>query len=44
MEHWLVSPDPDIRWIMRENLKKNRLVQMDAAWSPNGALLDSAPQ
>ena len=32
MEKWLVSPDPDIRWIMRENLKKNRLVRMDAAW------------
>ena len=32
MEHWLVSPDPDIRWIMRENLKKNRLVRMDAEW------------
>jgi hypothetical protein len=32
MEQWLVSPDPDIRWIMRENLKKNRLVRMDAAW------------
>ena len=32
MENWLVSPDPDIRWIMRENLKKNRLVRMDAAW------------
>ena len=27
-----VSADPDIRWIMRENLKKNRLVGMDAAW------------
>ena len=32
MERWLVSPDPDVRWIMRENLKKNRLVRMDAAW------------
>ena len=31
MEKWLVSHDPDIRWIMRENLKKNRLVRMDAA-------------
>jgi hypothetical protein len=30
MERWLVSPDPDIGWIMRENLKKNRLVRMDA--------------
>ncbi len=32
MEKWLASPDPDIRWIMRENLKKNRLAKMDAAW------------
>ena len=32
MENWLASPDPDIRWIMRENLKKNRLIKMDAAW------------
>ena len=26
------QPRPDIRWIMRENLKKNRLARMDAAW------------
>jgi len=32
MEKWLASPDKDIAWIMRENLKKNRLVRMDAAW------------
>jgi hypothetical protein len=32
MEKWLVEPDPDVRWIMRENLKKNRLVRIDAAW------------
>ena len=32
LERWLVSPDPDVRWIMRENLKKNRLVRMDAPW------------
>jgi len=32
MEKWLASPDPDIRWIMRENLKKKRLARMDAAW------------
>jgi len=32
MEKWLASPDPDIRWIMRENLKKNRLAKMDTAW------------
>ena len=45
MEKWLVSPDPDIRWIMRENLKKNRLVRMDAAWVARWrSALDSAPQ
>ena len=42
MERWLVSRDPDIRWIMRENLKKNRLVRMDAAWVAQWRALDSA--
>jgi hypothetical protein len=32
MEKWFAEPDPDVRWVMRENLKKNRLVRMDAAW------------
>ena len=32
METWLYSPDPDIRWLMKQNLKKNRLVKMDPAW------------
>ena len=32
MEAWLASPDTDVQWIMRENLKKNRLTRMDAAW------------
>lgn len=32
MEKWLESQDKDILWIMRENLKKNRLVKMDANW------------
>ena len=32
MEKWLVSPNPDVRWIMRENLKKNRLVRIDPQW------------
>jgi hypothetical protein len=31
-ETWIASPDPDIRWILRENLKKNRLLKMDFAW------------
>ena len=32
MQKWFVSTDKDICWIMRENLKKNRLVRMDAEW------------
>jgi hypothetical protein len=32
LEKWLSSPDQDIRWIMKENLKKNRLIKMDADW------------
>jgi hypothetical protein len=32
MEKWLVCADPAIRRIMQENLKKNRLIRMDAAW------------
>jgi hypothetical protein len=32
MEKWLLSMDKDIRWIMKENLKKNRLSRMDADW------------
>jgi hypothetical protein len=32
MEKWLVQTDRDIRWIMRENLKKNILIKMDRAW------------
>lgn len=32
MEKWLVSPDKDVRWVMQENLKKERLVRMDADW------------
>jgi hypothetical protein len=32
METWLASPDKDVLWIMRENLKKIRLTRMDAKW------------
>jgi len=32
IEKWMVTTDKDIRWIMKENLKKARLVRMDAAW------------
>jgi 3-methyladenine DNA glycosylase AlkC len=29
MEKWLATTDLDVRWIMKENLKKNRLLRMD---------------
>lgn len=32
MEKWLVNPNVDVRWIMRENLKKNRLIRIDPRW------------
>jgi hypothetical protein len=32
IEKWFNVDDRDIRWIMRENLKKNRLKKMDATW------------
>jgi hypothetical protein len=33
MEKWIVSEDKGIRWIMKENLKKNRLMQCDGQWT-----------
>lgn len=32
METWFGTDDRDVRWIMKENLRKNRLARMDAAW------------
>jgi hypothetical protein len=32
MEKWLASPDTDVHWVVRENLKKTRLSRMDADW------------
>lgn len=32
MERWFVSPDKDVRWVMRENLGKARLTRMDSEW------------
>ncbi len=32
MEKWLMDTDRDVRWIMKENLKKNRLARVDASW------------
>jgi hypothetical protein len=33
LERWFACEDRDIRWIMKDNLRKNRLVRMDAAWT-----------
>lgn len=32
MERWFTSTDKDIKWIMKENLKKERLRKMDPSW------------
>lgn len=32
MEKWLKNNNKDVRWIMKENLKKNRLFRMDPEW------------
>ncbi|MBW7882158.1 MAG: hypothetical protein H3C34_05905 [Caldilineaceae bacterium] len=32
MEKWARARDPDVRWIISENLKKQRLSRMDKAW------------
>lgn len=39
VERWLASTDPDVRWIMRENLKKARLARMDADWVRSASAL-----
>ncbi|AFQ42736.1 hypothetical protein [Desulfosporosinus meridiei] len=33
MEKWLAHDDKDIRWIMKENLRKKRLEKMDLDWT-----------
>ena len=32
MEHWFSIEDRDIRWIVRENLKKHQLQVADPGW------------
>jgi HEAT repeat protein len=32
MEQWCASKDKDVLWVMKENLKKKRLTNMDAEW------------
>lgn len=37
LEKWLKKTDPDIRWILRENLKKQRLIRAYGDWAINQA-------
>ncbi|MGD8633602.1 MAG: hypothetical protein PVF85_08550 [Anaerolineales bacterium] len=32
MEKWIRSKDKDLRWVMKNNLRKNRLIKMDPDW------------
>lgn len=32
MERWLASDDRDLRWVMKQNLQKQRLTRMDQSW------------
>jgi hypothetical protein len=32
MEYWAGSADPDVRWLIKENLKKARLLRLDRRW------------
>jgi len=32
MQRWFGSDDPDVRWVMKQNLTKKRLERMDAEW------------
>ena len=32
MERWLEVDDPDVIWVMKENLRKNRLARLDPDW------------
>lgn len=34
-EKWLSTQDKDIKWIIKENLRKNRLLKMDEIWVNN---------
>jgi hypothetical protein len=32
MERWMASDDPDVRWVMKQNLAKKRLVAAGNDW------------
>ena len=43
-QRWASSSDPDIRWIVKENLKKARLLRLDRAWAEGlNAAIGSEP-
>jgi hypothetical protein len=45
MEHWFSTQDPDVRWVMRENLKKKRLARIDPNWVNRSRLqVDISPE
>jgi hypothetical protein len=33
LERWLDCRDPDVRWVLRENLRKNRLQRAEPAFA-----------
>jgi hypothetical protein len=32
MERWIGSPDRDVQWVMKQNLRKNRMTRLDPKW------------
>jgi hypothetical protein len=32
LERWIANTDRDVRWVVRENFKKNRLLRLDPDW------------
>ena len=32
MERWIGSQDRDVQWVMKQNLRKNRLTRLDLKW------------
>jgi hypothetical protein len=43
-QRWAVSADPDVRWIVKENLKKARLLRLDRSWADGlNAIIGGTP-
>ncbi len=43
-EKWVGNGDKDVIWIVKENLKKNRLLKMDKEWVSNQVAKLKLPQ